>query len=312
VKSQKKLRKKLILLSLFLVLTAGIFYVYSGIQQLTRSQWNDDKMTAAFASGEYGEATLGYLEGPTRKIRYLQLGDDPAKPLVVFVHGSPSSSAFWINMMKDSILRARANLLAIDRPGYGGSGVGLPMISVKEQAENVADIIRRRRPGEDQRLVVHGSSYGGTVAARMAMDYPGLIDGLLLQSASMAPREEHTYWISYPTNHWSLRWLMPAAIRSVNSEKLNHQAQLEAMADQWDDITAQVVIAHGTADWLIYPPNAYYACDKLTNAEEIIHHMLEGKKHGLIKSSPELLKKYINYLLEEPLADTISNNSGTG
>lgn len=301
----KKLRKKPFLIAFLVVVVVGAGYVFNRIKRLTRSQWNDNKMTEVFNSGEYGEATLAYLEGPSRKIRFLQIGEDPNKPMVVFIHGSPSSSSFWANMMKDSALRAKANLLAIDRPGYGGSGLGQPMISVKEQAENVAEIIRRRRPGKDQRLVLHGSSYGGTVSARIAMDYPEEIDGVLLQSASTAPREEFTYWISHPTNHWSLRWLMPRSIRTVNTEKLNHQPQLEAMANGWKDITAQVVIAHGTADWLIYPPNAYYSCDKLVNAEEVIHHMLAGKKHDLIKTAPGLLKEYIHYLLQEPIRDTI-------
>lgn len=296
----RKRIKKPLLLVLAGVLLAGAVLVYKGVRRLTRSQWTDKKLTAAFADGKYGKATLGYAEGPSRQIRYLQVGEDPKKPLVVFIHGSPSSSSFWVKMMRDSSLRARANLLAIDRPGYGGSGLGQPMISVSEQADNVYDIIRQRRPGPDTRLVLHGSSYGGTVSARIAMDHPEEVDGLLLQSASMAPSEEFTYWISRPTNHWSLRWLMPRAIRTVNTEKLNHEAQLVDMVDRWRNITAQVVIAHGTDDWLIYPPNAYYACDKLTNAEEVIHHMLKGKKHDLIKTAPKLLKQYLHYLLREP------------
>ncbi|MFT4751487.1 MAG: pimeloyl-ACP methyl ester carboxylesterase [Neolewinella sp.] len=301
----RNLRKKPFLIALFAVFAISVGYIFNQLQELTRSQWNDNKMTEVFNSGEYGEATLAYLEGPSRKIRFLQIGEDPNKPMIAFIHGSPSSSSFWANMMKDSTLRADANLLAIDRPGYGGSGLGQPMISVKEQAKNVAEIIRRRRPGKDKRLVLHGSSYGGTVSARIAMDYPEEIDGVLLQSASTAPREEFTYWISYPANHWSMSWMMPSSIRTVNTEKLNHQPQLEAMVDGWKNITAQVVIAHGTADWLIYPPNAYFSCDQLVNAEEVIHHMLAGKKHNLIKTAPDLLKKYIHYLLQEPVQDTI-------
>jgi pimeloyl-ACP methyl ester carboxylesterase len=304
MKILKKLRKKPFLIGLLVVVVVGVGYVFNRLKKLTQSQWNDNKMTEVFNSGEYGEVTLAYLEGPSRKIRFLQIGEDPAKPMVVFIHGSPSSSSFWSNMMKDSALRAQANLLAIDRPGYGGSGLGQPMISVQEQAENVMDIIRRRRPGKDRRLVLHGSSYGGTVSARIAMDYPEEIDGVLLQSASTAPREEFTYWISHPTNHWSLRWLMPRSIRTVNTEKLNHQPQLEAMVDGWKNVTAQVVIAHGTADWLIYPPNAYYSCDMLVNAEEVVHHMLAGKKHDLIKTAPDLLKEYIHYLLRETVRET--------
>lgn len=294
------LRKKRFYVIAFLIpVLAFVVYALHRFQPYIHNQWDDAKLTAAIAKGDYGEATFGYQEGPSRKIRYVQLGEDPEKPLLVFIHGSPSSSAFWFNMLRDSVLRSEANLLAIDRPGYGGSGLGIPMISVEEQAENVAAIIRDRRVVPDQPVILHGSSYGGTVSARIAMDYPAMIDGLLLQSASTAPREEYTYWATHPTSHWSLSWLLPSSLQTANTEKLNHQQQLEDMADGWENIEASTVILHGTDDWLIYPPNAYYSCDQLTNAEEVVHHMVAGKEHDLITSAPKLLKKYLHRLLDK-------------
>lgn len=287
-------RKKRFYFLLLLVPTLLFMgYLAYRIEPFIRDQWDDATLTAAIANGKYGDAKFGYLEGPSRKIRYIQLGEDPAKPLLVFIHGSPSSSVFWFNMLKDTTLRAVANLLAIDRPGYGGSGLGRPMISVEEQAQNVAAIIKARRMTDDQPVILHGSSYGGTVSARIAMDYPDMVQGLLLQSASTAPREEYTYWVTHPTSHWSLSWLLPSSLQTANSEKLSHQQQLEAMADDWENIRAKTVILHGTDDWLIYPPNAYYSCDKLVNAEEVVHHMVSGKQHDLISSAPKLLKKYL-------------------
>jgi pimeloyl-ACP methyl ester carboxylesterase len=197
-------------------------------------------------------------------------------------------------------------LLAVDRPGYGGSGLGIPMISVKEQASNVAAIIRERRANVNQPIILHGSSYGGTVSARIAMDFPDLIKGLLLQSASTAPREEYTYWATHPTSHWSLNWLLPSSLQTANSEKLSHQQQLEEMVDNWTNIKANTVILHGTDDWLIYPPNAYYSCDQLVNAIEVIHHMVPGKKHDLIWSAPKLLREYLLKLIKRETALTDS------
>ena len=294
------LRKKrhvvyLLLMGLVLFLAYAAYRVYPYIY----NQWTDAQLEAAFANSDREDITLGYVDGITRRLRYLQVGADSTKPLLVFIHGSPSSSAFWIEMMRDSSLAARANLLAIDRPGYGGSGLGKAMISVKEQAENVVEVIKQRRLGDEQPVVIHGSSYGGTVSARIAMDYPAMVDGLLLQSASMAPEEEYIYWISQPSTHWSIRWALPSSIRTANREKLNHQAQLEDMVDQWENIDASTVIIHGTDDWLIYPRNAYFACSRLINAEEVVHHMVDGGEHDLIYRTPELLKRYLHKLLDD-------------
>ena len=285
------------------LLLAGllVFTCYAAyrVYPYVKNQWTDAQLTKAFRASERDDVTIGYVEGTSRRIRYLQVGQDTSKPLLTFIHGSPSSSAFWVALLRDSSLAERANLLAIDRPGYGGSGLGRAMINVEEQAENVAEVIRDRRMSDDQPVIIHGSSYGGTVSARIAMDYPAMVDGLLLQSASMAPEEEYIYWLSRPTTHWSIRWALPSSINTANREKLAHQRQLEDMVDEWANIDASTVVLHGTDDWLIYPPNAYFACDQLINAEELIHHMVPGGEHDLIYRTPGLLKKYLHKLLDD-------------
>ena len=295
-------KKRFYLFVLLLPLFAFILYALHRIEPYKRNQWSDAQLTEAFATGEFGAAELGYLEGEDRKLRYLQVGADSAKLLLVFIHGSPSSSAFWVKMMQDTSLQRRANMLAIDRPGYGGSGLGLPMISVAAQARNVARVIRARRLHPKQPVILHGSSYGGTVSARIAMDYPNMIAGLLLQSASTAPTEEYTYWITHPTSRWPLNRLIPPSLRTANTEKLNHQQQLEDMADNWDRIDAHTVVVHGTDDWLIYPRNAYYACEQLEEAASLVHHMVPGGEHDLIYRTPKLLKRYLNRLLDRVAA----------
>lgn len=304
------LRKKRFYFLVFIVLPLTLFVAYAlhRIEPYKRNQWTDEQLLSAFLRDTLSLAEIGFLESKDRKIRYVQIGADSTKPLLVFVHGSPSSTAFWVKMMQDSALQERANLLAVDRPGYGGSGLGRALISVKKQARYVADVIRNRRLGDGQPVILHGSSYGGTVSARIAMDYPDLIDGLLLQSASTAPREEYTYWITHPTSRWPLNRLIPPALRTANNEKLNHQEQLEDMIEGWDRIDASTVVLHGTDDWLIYPPNAYYSCDMLTNAEPLVHHMVENGEHDLIYRTPKLLKRYLHKLLDD-VAETYSEET---
>lgn len=233
------------------------------------------------------QATIDYYEVPERPMRFVEIGDD-CLPLVVFIHGAPSSSAFWEELLRDSLLLSRAKLLAVDRPGYGYSGFGRPEISVERQAAYIAELLREKR-AQHETIILHGSSYGGTVTARLAMDYPELVDGILLQSASLMPGKETTYWISYPTHHWLLRWLMPGPIRVANAEKLSHKAQLKAMAPLWERIRSAAIVLHGTADRLIFPENAKYARDRLINASYLEVGLLDGKRHDLLWTARERL-----------------------
>ena len=241
------------------------------------------------------EVTIGVHKDSARKIRYAEIGD-ASKPLIVFIHGAPSSISFWETMLTDSVLLSNAKLMAVDRPGYGYSDYGKPETSIREQARLIAEVIRQKR-AEHEEIIIHGSSYGGTVAARIAMDYPNLIDGLLLQSASLAPGEEETYSISYFTHHWLVRWLIPGALRVANYEKLSHQEQLEKMRPLWKNVVSPAIILQGNADKLIYPSNASYAFKRLVNAKSKEMLIADGSGHDLLWTRRNLLVASLMKLL---------------
>ncbi|MBK7870378.1 MAG: alpha/beta hydrolase [Saprospiraceae bacterium] len=248
------------------------------------------------------QATFRYYAESKRKIRYLEIGND-TKPLIVFIHGAPSSISFWNDLLTDSTLLSKAKLMAVDRPGYGYSGYGRPEISVKEQARLIAQVLLQKR-NVFNKIILHGSSYGGTVAARIAMDYPNLVDGLLLQSASVEPGAETTYDISYITTHWALEWLVPGAFKVANHEKLSHRKQLELMRPFWSRVIAPTIILQGDADELIFPSNANYAEKQLINACSVEKLIARGSGHDLLWTRRELLIASLMKLL----GDTTYNN----
>lgn len=287
-----------------LALGSLLFSVY----HFSTLRYNDQTFINYLNDNPYGyEANVNYYRYGDRPMRYVELGDD-SKPLIVFVHGAPSSSSFWEELLVDSSLLKNAKLLAVDRPGYGFSGYGRPEISVRKQAEAIAPILREKRERHEQ-IIVHGSSYGGAVTARLAMDYPELVDGILLQSASVAPEKEKTYWISYPTSHWAFKWLVPGAFRVANAEKLSHADQLRAMAKLWHNIRSAVIVAHGTADGLIYPDNACYAESLLTNTSFLETNMFKGRGHDLLWTKTNFLKRSLLKLLRVTHPDSVAYQS---
>lgn len=280
---------------LYFSVAAFLFFIYA--YDFMEMRASSEAFGRALAENPFGyQAHFSYYEAGGRKVRYLEIGSD-SLPLVVFIHGAPSSSSFWKGLLRDSSLLSKAKLLAVDRPGYGYSGYGVPETSVKKQAELIADIIKEKR-GRHPAVILHGSSYGGTVAARIAMDFPALVDGLLLQSASVAPGEEKTFAFSRITENLLLRWLLPGSIHVANVEKLSHQVQLDSMANLWARIRSAVIVLHGKADSLIYPSNALYAQEHLSNASYLEVEMLDGRKHDLLWTKKDLLLSSLNKLIE--------------
>ncbi|MEL6535661.1 MAG: alpha/beta hydrolase [Bacteroidota bacterium] len=276
-----------------MVFVGFLIFAYDFLQL----RYSDQSYVDFFEEAGLAElSSIEYHSQGARRIRYVEVGHDTL-PLLVFIHGAPSSSAYWRNYLTDSTLLAKAKLMAVDRPGYGYSGFGKQETSVARQAALIAAVLEQKRD-QHQEIVLHGSSYGGTVAARLAMDYPELVDGILFQSSSLAPGEETTYWITYPTSHWALSWMIPPTFRVANAEKLSHEEELREMEPLWDRIRSAVTILHGTEDGLIFPSNATYAKDHLTHASFVDLIMVPGQGHNLTWTRPELLKQSIVEMLD--------------
>ncbi len=238
-----------------------------------------------------------YYKANGQQMRYLEIGSDTL-PMILLLHGSPSSSMSWQTLLKDSLLLSKAHLVAADRPGYGYSSFGDVQTSIIKQAEMIAPILKEKRKKFDKILVV-GSSYGGPVAIRLAMEYPDLVDGIMLQSSSMQPGAEKIYPITYPTSKAPLKYMIPTVFRNANAEKLAHKEALLEIDNDWHKVKAKVTIFHGKKDNLIYFSNALYAQKKLTNAESVNLVAVEDGEHGMLWSKTELVKQTMINAVEE-------------
>ena len=134
-----------------------------GVGWLIDFRQTDDQLRAEFAGQPVQPTLHRYRVGP-RTIRYMETPPLPGKPTVVFIHGAPSSLSFFNEFFKDTALLNRAQLVAVDRPGYGYSDFGHVEPSILKQAELLQPLIDRYK--KSAYLVVVGSSYGGSVSAR--------------------------------------------------------------------------------------------------------------------------------------------------
>ncbi|MGK0389787.1 MAG: pimeloyl-ACP methyl ester carboxylesterase [Maribacter sp.] len=285
------LRKKRFYIIMGICILIGFLYSFLDLR------YSDKNMVKKTAKNAWNYvAEVSHYDTLDRHIRYVEIGNEE-KPLLMFLHGAPSSSSFWVNFLKDSFLLSKVKMLAPDRPGYGYSDYGNPETSIEKQAVLISYILKKKRKLHRQ-IILHGSSYGGTLVARIAMDYPALVDGIIFQSASTAPGEEKTYDITYPTSKPPLSWLVPSSIQMANYEKLSHRKELEAMLPHWKNIVAPAIILHGTDDGLIYPSNATFTKEHLINSPFVELIMAEGKGHNLTWTRRDLLLSSIAKMLD--------------
>lgn len=234
-----------------------------------------------------------------RTIRFMETpasAADSTKPVVLFVHGAPSSLSFFNEFFKDTTLLNRARLVAVDRPGYGYSDFGRVETSIIRQAELLQPLIDRYKNAPY--LMIVGSSYGGSVTARLAMNNPDLVDHVVFVSSALGPGLERTYSISYFADSPLVHWGVPPLLRLANDEKLAHRQALEAILPDWPKIRAKITMLHGQRDELVYPTNVSFAQNHLVNAK-VKQFILPENRHDIVFNKREYMTDIILSILTQ-------------
>lgn len=251
---------------------------------------------------------LGY---PT-EVKYFQVGKQKIRCLItgnpngdnlLLIHGSPSSLSSWMPLYSDTAFMESFRMIAVDRPGYGYSNFGKVETSIAKQAEIVEAVMDSLQLSAATLL---GTSYGGPVAAQIAMQCPEKVMHLILVSASIKPTAEKTYGISYLMIAPVIKYLFPAIFRMSSEEKFSHAREL-ALLKNWDSIKSPTSIVHGDQDRLVYFSNAEFVKEKIPHSKL---YVMENKGHALMFTDPGYLKKILwEVLLEEPSAGKPATNN---
>jgi pimeloyl-ACP methyl ester carboxylesterase len=232
------------------------------------------------------KGTLHQYRVGQRTVNYLHVGDT-TKPVVVFMHGSPGSLSAFIDFMADSALLAQAQLISVDRPGFGSSDFGRAEKSLAAQSALLFPVLEKHKRANP--LVLVGHSLGGPVIAQMAMDYPQWVDGLVIVAGSIDPALEPHEWFRAPLATPMLKWMMPRSLRASNDEIYRVKPQLEAMLPRWQEITIPVTVIQGGNDKLVPPGNAHFAKRMLVNAPVQLV-LIDDMNHFVPWTHPHLIR----------------------
>jgi pimeloyl-ACP methyl ester carboxylesterase len=260
--------------------------------RMSKSEIND-----FFANKKWKGTLHEYKVGHGRVINYLHAGDENL-PLVVFVHGSPGSLSAFIHFMDDSVLLKQAQLISVDRAGFGQSNFGQGEKSLARQSEYLKPILEKYK--NNKPIILVGHSLGGPVIARMAMDYQELIDGLVIVAGSIDPDlEPNETWFRAPLATPFLSWILPRSFRASNFEIYKLKPELQEMLPLWRKITCPVVVVQGNKDNLVAPGNSDFAKKMLVNSHSVEFIIKEDMNHFVPWEHPQLIREGILRLLNK-------------
>ncbi|GAA4160632.1 alpha/beta hydrolase [Chryseobacterium ginsenosidimutans] len=125
------------------------------------------------------------------EIFYREAGDRK-NPTLVLLHGYPTSSHMYRNLIKD--LSDKYHLIAPDYPGYGRSEQP-PMNEFKYTFDNFAKIVTELLAKLDiQKYSLYLMDYGAPVGFRIASASPEKIDSLIVQNGCAYEEGLEDFW----------------------------------------------------------------------------------------------------------------------
>lgn len=239
--------------------------------------------------------TSNFVARAEGRLHYVAAGQPaPAQARLLFVHGSPGTWDAWQGFLADPALRRAARLLAVDRPGFGGSARGRAVPSLTAQAAALAAVLEADGPGPA--AIVVGHSLGGPIAVRLAMDRPDLVGGLLLVAPSIDPAEERHRWYNIAGATMIVQWFLPIDWTVSNRELWPLRQELTAMLPLWAGVQCPTIVVQGMLDDLVPAANADFAERQLSPGTVRIDRYPD-ENHFILWKRPEAVRQPLLELL---------------
>jgi len=216
-------------------------------------------------------------------------GADTLPPLLI-VHGAPGAWYGSRNLLADTLITNRFHVISVDRPGYNKSsfkGRRRAVTSINIQATAIHEAMRLNR--SHKKGIIMGSSYGGPIAAKIAIDHPDEFYHVLLLAAAIDPNHEKFWWFNKYVHYGPLRWLLPRFFRTATDEKYSHIKELQKLLPLWSKLNVPVTAIQGEADHIVPHANLDFARKVLAgkNATFIslpgVDHLVRWQRADLVR-----------------------------
>jgi pimeloyl-ACP methyl ester carboxylesterase len=250
-------------------------------------------------------------------VQRLPAAPDPGAPVVVFVHGlvMDNLSSFYYTLAAP-LAAAGAQVILYDLRGHGRSERTPAGYSTRDGVADLCALLDAL--GEQDPVYLAGNSYGGLIAARMAVTAPGRVAGLvLIESSCTGPAA--AAWIEEMANTLTVAALgleydrVQDQLAAAGQRKL---ARLATHADKLlngttliEDLASERPLAGQELACITCPVLGVYGeCSELVNAaDDLRHHVrdcrieiLPGLAHTVLREATAPLRDIVTGWLPLP------------
>ncbi len=228
-----------------------------------------------------------------KSLRYLMSETyDKEKPTILFVHGAPGSLSDFNTYLQDTILRSKANLVAIDRLGYGYSNFGKSETLISKQSKSIEKLTSLF---DIKKTILVGWSFGGSIVGEM-----GIMNKYyhtIMVAPAVSPEDEKHFWMGNFA-HWKLtKWMVPKVFVVAEAEKRMHAEELRRLDPLWKRSKTPITYYHGTKDWIVPFENLAFLKSKIP--ESMLQTItVEDASHFILFKNYKMIQLKLLSLLE--------------
>jgi len=201
-----------------------------------------------------------YLNIDGHQLHYVANGD-VKRPALVIIHGTPSDWRQYARYLFDENLLQQFYIVVIDRPGWGESVLAnnKKIATFQEQAMIISRLAKQlREDNGGQPVLLMGHSLGASMAPQVAIDFPELIDGLLLFAGTLDPSLSSPRWYNYAAAMPVVPYFIGDRMQRANKEIFQLKENIATLAAQLDKLQAHTIVVQGLKDKLVSPKNSRY------------------------------------------------------
>ena len=232
-----------------------------------------------------------YIHSDGFQLHYRQMGN-AKKAVVVWIHGTPGNWTDGAYLYRDKSFISNVKLVLIDRPGWGESQYQAKprlVTSFKEIGKLIHPLLEKLKQDHPEApLVLLGFSWGGSLVPSIALDYPDLVDGVLVLSGGLDPELTRPRWYNKLAKTWLVNAAIGDALRMANVEMYALSPELAQLSQRLPKLSQPTIVVQGNKDKLVDPNNADFAENILpVRQAQIVRledqgHLLQLERIGLI------------------------------
>ena len=123
-----------------------------------------------------------------------------------------------------------------------------------------------------KKVIVVGHSLGGTLAPRVAMQYPSLIDGSVAIAGDLTSTHLKKEWYNEVASWKLTQFILPPTLKDANDEVLALPRNLDEMNQHWPKLLSPLWVIQGGEDTLVSPKNADFARSLQTRSDVYVNY----------------------------------------